>query len=127
MMPFLRSNFATLEASQQLMDQRSTRNRLRRRREVVTMSSHWLRHVGFGFGAVPSLASAKSKILPELACGLLAEARAPLFHVKVEMILVGVIGLWPEHGAEFMTAFIVHMLHELGLKVRGRLRSDRGR
>jgi hypothetical protein len=34
------------------------------------------------------------------------------------MILVGVIGLWPEHGAEFMTGFIVHMLHELGLKVR---------
>jgi hypothetical protein len=39
------------------------------------------------------------------------------------MILVGVIGLWPEHGAEFMTGFIVHMLYELGLKVRGRLRS----
>ncbi len=53
----------------------------------------------------------------------MAEARAPLFHVKVEMILVGVIGLWPEHGAEFMTGFIVHMLYELGLKVRGRLRS----
>ena len=54
----------------------------------------------------------------------MAEARAPLFHVKVEMILVGVIGLWPEHGAEFMTGFIVHMLHELGLKVPARLRSD---
>ena len=57
----------------------------------------------------------------------MAEARAPLFHVKVEMILVGVIGLRPEHGAEFMTGFIVHMLYELGLRVRGRLRSDRGR
>ena len=34
----------------------------------------------------------------------LAEARAaPLFHVKVEVILVGIIGLWPENGAEFMT------------------------
>ena len=58
----------------------------------------------------------------------LAEARAaPLFHVKVEVILVGIIGLWPENGAEFMTGFIVHMLHELGLRVRGRLRSDWGR
>jgi hypothetical protein len=61
----------------------------------------------------------------EVARGSLAEVRAPLFHVKVEMIFVGVIGLWPEHGAEFMTGLIVHMLHELGLKVRGRLRSDR--
>ena len=58
----------------------------------------------------------------------LAEARAaPLFHVKVEVILVGIIGLWPENGAEFMAGFIVHMLHELGLRVRGRLRSDWGR
>ena len=57
----------------------------------------------------------------------MAEARAPLFHVKVEVIFVGFIGLRPEHGAEFMTGFIVHMLHELGLRVRGRLRSDRGR
>ena len=58
----------------------------------------------------------------------LAEARAaPLFHVKVEVIIVGIIGLWPENGAEFMTGFIVHMLHELGLRVRGRLRSDWGR
>ena len=58
----------------------------------------------------------------------LAEARAaPLFHVKVEVILVGIIGLWPENGGEFMTGFIVHMLHELGFKVRGTLRSDRGR
>ena len=73
------------------------------------------------------MASAKSKILSELACCLLAEARASLFHVKVEMILVSVIGLWPEYGAEFMTGFIVHMLHELGLKVWGRLRNDWGR
>ena len=60
--------------------------------------------------------------------GSLAEAStASLFHVKVEVIFVGVIGLWPKHGAEFMTGFIVHMLHELGLRVRGRLRSDWGR
>ena len=60
--------------------------------------------------------------------GSLAEAStASLFHVKVEVIFVGVIGLWPKHGAEFMTGFIVHMLYELGLSARGRVRSDRGR
>ena len=85
-------------------------------------------HVGVGFGGRPLWHRLNPKFLPSGGGpGSLAEARAPLFHVKVEMVLVGVIGLRPEHSAEFMTGFIVHMLYELGLRVRGRLRSDRGR